>query len=113
MAEILVGLSALKTKLTSKLREIEEAAAEAVAEEAAAVHADVVKVAPRLTGNLDEHVTVEAKGLHATVASTSREAVFMEHGTFKDSAQPSMTPAKELARTRFPKRVEVAIREVT
>jgi hypothetical protein len=63
---------------------------------------DARRIAPHDTGDLESHIDDSAEGADGTVKSTSRHAGFVEHGTFKDKAQPYMAPAAESARRRLP-----------
>lgn len=106
------GLPALEAILARKVAELHAAASEAVKAEVDEIAADAQEHAPRLTGDLQEHIEGESEGTAGTVKSTSRHAGFMEHGTFKDEAQPYMAPAAQRARKRFPARAAAIIKAV-
>lgn len=104
------GIPKLKAALAQKVEELRAASTTVVAEEVAAIRVDARTTAPRLTGDLEGHITSESAGPAGTVRSTSRHAGFVEHGTYKDKAQPYMMPAATRARKRFPKRAADIIR---
>lgn len=103
---VIHGLDHLEVVLAAKAEALHAAAIIEVAEEAELIRQDAQHGAPRLTGDLQEHVDVEVQGTKAKVRSTSRHAGFVEHGTFKDNAQPYMHPAAERSRARLPRRAE-------
>ena len=105
-----IGLGHLKAALAKAGSDTRRGAEEAVAEEVEAIRADARRIAPHRTGDLERHIDSEADGLHGTVKSKARHAGFVEHGTYKDKAQPYMRPASELARRRLPKRAAEVIR---
>lgn len=107
---VIKGLPGLKAALEAKAEELEAAAVMVVAEEVEVIRADAERGAPELTGDLREHIVGEAHGTRGRIRSTSRHAGFVEHGTFKDEAQPYMGPAADRARPRFPKRAADIIR---
>lgn len=98
------GIPALERALATKVAELAAASIAVVAAETEAVRGDAEKGAPRLTGDLQEHILAEHEGATGVIHSTSRHAGFVEFGTFKDAPQPYMKPAAERARRRFPKR---------
>lgn len=108
----ILGLPQLKAALLEKVDELRKASQMAVADEVQKVRDDAVKFAPRHTGNLEDGINADAAGLKGTVRSTSRHSMFVEHGTYKDRAQPFMTPAAERARKRFPATATAIIRSV-
>lgn len=106
-----IGLDKLRRNLHEAGTKAHDAAAEAVREELDAIKADARRIAPRKTGDLERHIDVHHGGdLSGDVRSTARHAGFVEHGTYKDKAQPYMRPAAELARRRLPKRAAEVIR---
>lgn len=106
------GIPGLEAALARKVAELHEASAKAVGEEVEAIREDAQATAPRLTGELEEHIVREHDGTSGTVKSTSRHAGFMEFGTYKDEAQPYMKPAADRARKRFPTRAAAILRAV-
>lgn len=112
MADVTIeGIPALKAALARKVKELHAASTTAVAEEVDLIRRDAVKEAPQDTGDLRRKIRGESDGLKGTVRSTARHAGFVEHGTFKDKAQPYMAPAADRARRRFPKRATDIIRK--
>jgi HK97 gp10 family phage protein len=106
----IVGLEKLERALAEKAAELAVSAAAAVAAEVNAIEDDARNNAPHLTGELQEGIESEHEGTAGTIRSTSAHSLFMEHGTYKDRAQPFMKPAAERARRRFPKRAAEIIR---
>lgn len=106
----LEGLPGLKVALAKKAEELHAAAAVVVAQEVDEIHDDAVRQAPRDKGDLQRGIRTEVVGAEGTVKSTSRHAGFVEHGTYKDKAQPYMQPAAEKSRRRLPKRAVDIIR---
>ena len=104
------GLGELKRALANVASETRKGAEAAVAEEVAAVRDDAVKFAPRHTGKLEAGIHAEPAGLSGTVRSTARHSQFVEHGTYKDPAQPFMQPAAVRSRRRLPERAAAIIR---
>lgn len=107
------GLPQLKAALAEKVAELHAASVEAVADEAELLRADAAQHAPKVkTCDLRRSVRVEpgSSELEATVETRLRYATFVEHGTYKDKAQPFMQPASERARKRFPERAAQIIR---
>lgn len=91
---------------------------EAVAEAADTVRDDARRRAPRDTGRLQNSIRVDpaADGLSAKVGPQDNDAfyaIWVEWGRKNAPAQPFMTPASELERARFAKRVRMAFNEVT
>lgn len=106
----ILGLGKLDAALRAKAAELRAGAVAAVAEEVVLIKDDAQERAPRLTGDLEEHIRSGAAGTEGSIRSTSRHAGFMEFGTFKDAAQAYMKPAADKARRRFPKRAADIIR---
>lgn len=104
------GLGELRAKLDFVALRARQAAEEAVRQEVKAVGEDVEQGAPVRRGELRGGVRREAKGTDGAVRSTARHSTFVEHGTFKDRAQPFMAPAAERSRTRFPARVGALVK---
>jgi len=97
------GLPALKAALAAKAAELHAAAVEAVAQETETVRDDARLRAPRgKTGDLRRGIRGEPVELVGEVKSTVRYAAFVEHGTYRNEAQPYMRPAADKARRRFP-----------
>ncbi len=105
-----VGLPELKTALAATVARLNAGATMAVAEEVNAIRDDARRIAPRDTGDLESHIDAAARGAEGTVKSTSRHAGFVEHGTYKDAAQPYMEPAAQRSRMRAPKRFAEILR---
>ena len=110
------GLARLKKNLAEAGTKTREAAEQAVASEVDEIRDDARRMAPRKTGALRAGIRARANGLDGTVKSTVRYATFVEHGTYRDKAQPYMAPAAALARLRLPKRaadvIRVALKEI-
>jgi HK97 gp10 family phage protein len=90
--------------------ELHAAAAEAVADEVGDVQRDARRLAPVKTGELRRKIQAESSDLTGEVKSTARHTPFVEHGTYRDKAQPFMAPAALLARRRLPKRAAKLIK---
>lgn len=96
------GLAELGRALAEKAAELHLGAIAAVRAEVKLVQADAKDSAPiGPTGKLREGIEAEANGLDGKVTSTVRYGPFVEHGTYKDPAQPFMGPAAERSRVRF------------
>lgn len=98
----ILGLGKLDAALARKAKELQAAAKEAVGQEVENIADDARRTAPRKTGELRSSIRSDHGGLKGTVKATARYATFVEHGTYKDPAQPFMHPAAERARRRFP-----------
>jgi HK97 gp10 family phage protein len=107
---IILGLPELKTALASKVEELLAASTTVVRQEVDAIRDDAVRLAPRHTGALEEGIHAQASGPEGDVRSTARHSTFVEHGTYRNKAQPFMMPAANRARKRFPKRAADIIR---
>lgn len=108
------GLVDLQRKLSIVTVRARQAAEKAVADEVDAVEADAKKGAPiGPTGDLSESIEGHASGLRGEVKTHERYATFVEHGTYKDKAQPYMAPAAERSRRRFTGRVAARVRAAT
>ena len=105
-----IGLGKLRRNLAEAGTRTHEAAAKAVSEEVEAVQTDARRLAPRKTGALRRGIRALSLDLHGEVRSTVRYAKFVEHGTYRDKAQPYMAPAAMLARHRLPKRAAAIIK---
>lgn len=108
---ILEGIPELKAALAQKAEAIRLAAEEAVAQEAELIKKDAQEHAAVRSGELRDGIEVEHEGATATVGSSSHHGAANEYGTSKMPAHPFMHPAAELARERFPKRVEERLRK--
>lgn len=107
----LEGLPELERALATKAAELAASAAIAVAEEVKLIEADARDGAPEgPTGDLRGSIEGESDGTRGTIKAPIRYAGFVEHGTYKDAAQPFMKPAAERARRRFPQRAADIIR---
>ena len=98
----ILGIPEMNAALARKAEELQAAAKEAVSQEVENIADDARRTAPRKTGALRASIRGDASGLRGTVKATARHATFVEHGTYKDPAQPFMHPAAERARKRFP-----------
>lgn len=99
---VIKGLGELRRNLARAAETTKLSAEEAVSQEAENIKDDARRMAPRKTGALRRGIKTDVDGLEARVKSTARHANFVEHGTFKDKAQPYMTPAAALSRRRLP-----------
>lgn len=109
------GTPELIAALETKQAEIVAAAEAAVAAEARAVHQDERSFVPVLTGELQEGIEARVSGLTAEVGIWDTDlfwAIWIEWGRKNAAAQPFATPAAELARVRFPQRLEDELRKV-
>lgn len=96
------GLAELGRKLAEKAAELQLGAAAAVAAEVKLVKEDAKAGAPiGPTGKLRESIEGHSEGVKGEVETNVRYAPFVEHGTYKDPAQPFMGPAAERSRVRF------------
>lgn len=105
-----VGLPELAAALDRAADKARTAAEAAVAEEVESVRQDARATAPADTGELRAGIVGSARGPRGEVRSTARHATFVEHGTYKDPAQPYMAPAAERSRRRFAARAGARIR---
>jgi HK97 gp10 family phage protein len=105
-----IGLENLRRKLAEAGSATHKAAQQAVAEEVEATRDDARRLAPVKTGALRAGIRAKADDLEGEVKSTVRYATFVEHGTYRDKAQPHMAPAAALSRRRLPKRAAQIIR---
>lgn len=110
------GLADLERKLAEAGSATRAAAEKAVSEEANATRDDARRLAPVKTGELRRSIRAEAEGLTGDVKARARHATFVEHGTYRDKAQPFMRPAADRARLRLPKRaakiIKAALEEI-
>lgn len=104
------GLNELAAALAKAAARTQAAASVAVRDEVEAVREDAEQGAPNRTGELDSGIIGEARGITGTVSATTRHSGFVEHGTYKDEAQPFMAPAAERSRPRFVGRVTLAVK---
>lgn len=107
---VIEGLDKLMAALDHVVERARKAAEESVAEEVKDVQADARRFSPDDTGELDSKIGTKAKSLEGEVRSRARHSGFVEHGTYKDKAQPYMTPAAEISRRRFPARTGARIK---
>jgi len=105
------GLGELEAALKLKVAELREGAVAAVAEEVELTANDAESGAPVDTGHLRGSIQRRAGDLEGEVRATARYAAFVEHGTYKDPAQPFMKPAADKARRRFPATAAAIIRK--
>lgn len=110
------GLARMEKNLAEAGTKTREAAEQAVAEEVEEIRDDARRLAPHKTGALRAGIRADADGLDGDVKSTVRYATFVEHGTYRDRAQPYMAPAAARARRRLPKRaadiIKIALKEI-
>lgn len=99
---VVKGEAQLKAALARVAAAAHAASVAAVAQEVDTVQAHAVGLAPNRTGELDAGIEGKASGVEGQVEATARHSVFVEHGTYKDEAQPFMRPAAEASRHRFP-----------
>lgn len=107
------GIAQLKAALDTTQKEIETAARSAIAAEAQAIRTDERAFVPVLTGELQAGIEARVDGLTAEVGIWDTKlwwAIFIEWGRSSAAAQPFATPAAEIARRRFPQRIETEIR---
>lgn len=84
----------------------------AVRAETLATQADAQQRAPVKTGTLRRSIRAEFPAeLVGVVAVHVEYGKDVEYGTHKQAAQPYVTPAAEVARRRFPKRIQEALRD--
>ena len=104
------GLAELNAALNYAAVRARAAAMEALREEVNAIHEDATSGAPVVTGELREGIQREVSGTEGKVSTTARHSTFVEHGTYKDPAQPFMAPAAAKSRARWPLRAASRIR---
>lgn len=104
------GLGKLQAKLSLVAMQARKAAEAAIVAEVDTVRDDARDGAPVDTGELRDGIIGRAEGLAGQVRTSSRHATFVEHGTFKDPAQPYMAPAAERSRRRFPAKAGALIK---
>lgn len=104
------GLPELNRRLALATSKAVAAAKAAVADEVETLREDARDSAPRLSGELADGIVGRTDGLDGEVRTTARHSPFVEHGTYKDRAQPFMTPAAERSRRRFPAKAGALIK---
>ena len=96
----------LNVKVNMNIREVMDratkAATGALKELTVDVAGDAIKLSPQLTGNNMRLIKYEAKGLEASVYSTSGYGGYLETGTWKMPARPYMKPALDMNVKKFP-----------
>ncbi len=107
----ILGLTELKAALASKAEELRAGSIEAVMMETRATADDARALAPVKTGELRGSIDANSSAMEGTVKATARHATFVEHGTYKDPAQPFMKPAADKARRRIPETAAAIIRK--
>lgn len=105
------GVPQLKAVLAQKAAEIRAGAIAAVASEVDLIGGDAESGAAVDTGEMRDDIERQAAGANGEVRATSRHSKFVEFGTYKDPAQPFMTPAASKARRRFPATAVAIIRK--
>ncbi|MCM8550069.1 HK97-gp10 family putative phage morphogenesis protein [Streptomyces sp. STCH 565 A] len=113
----ITGLARLRGRLEDLPDEIRQALARAVKESAEAVRDDVKRTVAVDSGNLQEKADIryQEDGLVAQVGWHDQEdfyAVFVERGTRRQDAQPSLMPALERERGRYRGRLTAEVRRV-
>ena len=86
------------------------AAEAALTLEVQAVKTDAQGFVPVKTGEARDGIQAASGGQRGHVRATARHSNFIEHGTYKDPAQPFMAPAADLSRTRWPARAGAMIK---
>ncbi|HEY5836176.1 HK97-gp10 family putative phage morphogenesis protein [Streptomyces sp.] len=109
------GIARLRDRMHELGPDIIEALARAVKESAEAVRDETARTVPRAGGHLAETVDIQYEdgGLAAKVGwsdPTSYYAHFVEHGTRRAPAQPSLGPALEAERARYTARLSDEVR---
>jgi HK97 gp10 family phage protein len=99
---ILEGLPELKAALVAHAAKLNAAAVEAVAVEADLVKEDARAHVHMRSGALRDGIDARVEGTTAVIGSESHHGAANEFGTSKMAANPFMTPAADVARTRFP-----------
>ncbi len=102
-----VGRDVLERRLAALPHLVDAAALRSVQGETVAVAADMRRGAPIKTGALRDGIQAEinASQLEGIAASTAEHSKYVVHGTSRMEAQDFITPAAELSRRRFPRRV--------
>jgi HK97 gp10 family phage protein len=116
------GIARLRQRLEDLPEEIKEALARGVKESAEAVRDDVQRNVPVDRSGRDNHhlkdtvdIRYEEGDLVAQVGWFNQEdfyAVFLERGTRRQSAQPSLYPALERERGKYRARLSEEVRRV-
>lgn len=109
------GIARLRQRLDDVGPQILEALARAVKESAEAVRDETRRSVPVASGHLRDTVRIvyEDGGLAAKIGwhdPTSYYARFIEHGTRRTPAQPSLGPALEAERGRYVRRLSDEVR---
>jgi len=113
----ITGLARLRQRLEDLPEEIRQALVKGVRESAEAVRDDVQRNVPADTGNLRESVDIRYRegGLVADVGwfePADFYAAFVEYGTRRQPAQPSLHPALQRERGRYAARLTDEVRRV-
>lgn len=98
------NLPELEKALRDVTSNVRAGAVHVVSEEVGNIGRDARATAPVKSGALRRGIHDSADGLEGTVKATARHSTFVEHGTYKDKAQPFMQPSAERARRRLPQR---------
>lgn len=109
------GLDELRRRLGDLPEEIKEALRKAVKDAALEVKNDTLRQVPIRSGNLLNSVDIryEDGGMKAKVGWFDQKdyyANYVEFGTRRTRAQPSLGPASELERRRYVERITEAVR---
>ena len=113
----ITGIARLRGRLEDLPGEIRQALVKGVKESAEAVRDDVKRNVPADTGNLRESVDIRYRegGLVADVGWFDQAdfyAAFVEYGTRRQPAQPSLHPALQRERGRYAARLTDEVRRV-
>lgn len=105
------GMDKLRSRLEGLPDQMRKGAERAVADETEEVAQDMRDAVPVDTGALQDGIQAEAEGLTGRAVSTAAHSWAVEGGTSRMPARPFAQPAAERSRTRFPDRVNAAVRE--
>lgn len=116
-AVTITGVARLRQRLEDLPEEIRQALVKGVKESAEAVRDDVQRSVAADTGNLRESVDIRYRegGLVADVGWFDQSdfyAAFVEYGTRRQPAQPSLHPALQRERGRYAARLTDEVRRV-
>lgn len=107
------GMPELLRKLAKLPRVVDRAARRSVEAETHEVAQDMRRSAPVKTGALREGIQAEfdAKTIRGKAVSTAEYSKYVVHGTDDTPANDFITPAAEVSRRRFPRRVRIVVKE--
>lgn len=103
----IIGRAALEARIAELPRAIDRGARQAIKEETAEVAEDMRAFAPELTGNLKSKIRVDLNlsQFEGFAVSGAPYTKYVVNGTSENQAQDFMTPAAELSRGRFRRRL--------